>query len=425
MIDWQRLSDGTVLPTAEMNRVAADWRDRETTTFTREVHFVDFASNGKPFTQVATVYTPAKPLTVGGRRVVVVASEGGHDNGREFAVDDLRREGPAPWLAKRGVTFIALTRLGRWNFLTDKPHGSWQDVPLTKRMPMFHRDQKDHWPEREYTVTGADGVSSPTGSQVCRLPRPGSALESHMLALTPTTQMKGFQQALTALGTLKERSKVLLLYWGFSTGGAFLWPFAKRVAPDGIMGFGMSNFPFAHYATRAEKGEHRWLYDPSALRLRERGMQDFAFFSPDLSEDERNKQFEEALHSPRFKSFEDTFMFFNVAATSECIARLWAADFLPQEQRKHGFGALLQENLDLAFPDDSLAGINVLELSGTRDEIQPPDVVRTAASVVRPHCRHYKIVYLEGLHHSIAADQAPIFGALWLDAIEAGYYAPA
>ena len=27
------------------------------------------------------------------------------------------REGPAVWLAKRGVTFVALTRVGRWNFL--------------------------------------------------------------------------------------------------------------------------------------------------------------------------------------------------------------------------------------------------------------------------------------------------------------------
>jgi hypothetical protein len=424
MIDWKQLADGTVLPTSELHRVAAAWQGRESTSFEQDVRFFDFESNGKPFTQVATVYTPAEPLIVKGKRVVVVASEGGHDNGREFAIDDLRREGPAPWLAKRGITFVALSRLGRWNFLTDKPLGSWADVPLDKRMPMFHRGQKAHWPDSEYAVIGAEGVSSPTGSQYCRMPRPGSDLEAHMMALTPTTAMKGFREALAGIDELKDRHRALLLYWGFSTGGSFLWAFAKQMPPDGVMGFGMSSFPIAHFATRAANNDHRWLYDPSAFRLRERGMKDFAFFSPDLSPVERDQQFAEALNSPRFKSFEDTFMFFNVAAGAEAIARLWNADFLPADIRQRGFSALMQENLDLAFPDDSLAGVSALDLSGTRDEIQPPEIVLGAASVVRPHCRRYKVVLLEGLHHSIAADQAPVFCGLWLDAIESGYFEP-
>ena len=86
------------------------------------------------------------------------------------------------------------------------------------------------------------------------------------------------------------------------------------------MGFGMSTFPVAFYATRAIEEEHRWLYDASALRVRERGKKDFAFFSPDLSGAERDKQWAEALNSPRYKSFEDTFMFFNVAALTERLA---------------------------------------------------------------------------------------------------------
>ena len=422
MIDWHELADGAILPKADLERVSARFRGRETTTFVQDVHYFDFESNGKPFTQVATVYTPAEPRVVDGRKVIVVASEGGHDNGREFAVDDLGREGPAPWLAKRGVTFIALARLGRWNFLTDEAFGSWRDVPIEERMPIFHRGQRAHWPASEYEVVGAEGVSSPTGSQFCRLPRPGSQLEAHMMALTPSTSMKGFETALAGIGALEDRRRLLLLFWGFSTGGAFLWPFAKRAAPDGIMGFGMSTFPVAFYATRAVRDEHRWLYDASAFRVRERGMRDFAFFSPDLSDAERKEQWKEALKSPRFKSFEDTFMFFNVAALTESLAKLWNADFLPEEIRKRGFSTLLRENLDLAFPDDSLKGIRVLELSGTRDEIQPPETVRAAAAVVRPHCGRYKIVFLEELHHSIAADQAPVFGSLWLDAIESGYY---
>ena len=48
--------------------------------------------------------------------------------------------------------------------------------------------------------------------------------------------------------------------------------------------------------------------------------------------------------------------------------------------------------------------------------------MRAAADVVRPHCGPYNLVSLEGLHHSIAADQVPVFGSLWFDAIESGYY---
>src|SRR2546429_145081 len=125
MIDWQKLPDDSLLQNADVQRVTEKWQASVTGGFKQEIRFFDFQSNGKPFTQVATLLTPEKPLAVQGKRVVFVASEGGHDNGREFFIDDLRREGPGVWLAKRGVTFIALTRLGRWNFLTDKPYGSW------------------------------------------------------------------------------------------------------------------------------------------------------------------------------------------------------------------------------------------------------------------------------------------------------------
>jgi hypothetical protein len=54
-----------------------------------------------------------------------------------------------------------------------------------------------------------------------------------------------------------------------------LWPLAKRFAPDGIAGFGMSNFPVALFAMRASKNDHRNLYDASAFRVRERGLKDF------------------------------------------------------------------------------------------------------------------------------------------------------
>lgn len=422
MVQAVQFEDGAIISAAELERIAARWQGRETGGFRQEVRFFDFESNGKPFTQVAIVLTPDRPLFVNGRKVVMVASEGGHDSGREFVEDDLHREGPGIWLARRGVTFIALTRLGRWNFLADEALGSWRSVPLDRRMPVFHRAQAGHWEAADFTTEGAAGVSSPTGSQACRFPRPGSALEAHMMALTPTTSMTGFERALDGLGILADRANLLLLYWGFSTGGAFLWPFAKKVAPDGIAGFGMATFPVAYYASRGFRGDHRWLYDSSAFRVRERGLSDYAFFSPDLTDEERLPRFQEALRSARFKSFEDTFMFFNVAALTESVTRLWNAPFLPAEIRARGFAALLRENLDLAFPDSSLAPVRVLELSGTRDEILPDEIVRVSAEVVRPYCDRYTAQQLEGLHHSIDAGQTPLFASVWLEAIVSGYF---
>jgi hypothetical protein len=46
---------------------------------------------------------------------------------------------------ERGVTFVALTRVGRWNFLAPSATGSWEGVPVDARMPIFNRKQKAHW----------------------------------------------------------------------------------------------------------------------------------------------------------------------------------------------------------------------------------------------------------------------------------------
>ena len=423
MLNWQKIEDGTVVDMSVQNKLMEKWRARRSTDFRQEVKFFDFESNGKPFTQVAIVLTPEQPLLVDGRRVVIVSSEGGHDNGIEFIRDYTGKEGAGPWLARRGVTFISLCRLGRWNFLTKEPLGSWIEVPLDQRMPMFHRGQKQHWTADNYTVTGADGVSSPTGSQRCRVAREGSALEQHMMALTPATSIMGFEKALTGCVDLKRRGEMLLFYSGFSTGGPFLWALSKRIPPNGVVGWGTANFPIAYYSSQAFAGQYRWLYDRSTFRVRERGMTDFAFFTGNLTDAERQTQWKEALHSPRFKSHEDTFMFFNVAAQCEALSRLWNAPFLSDEVRKRGFGALVRENLDLAFPDQSLAEVSVLDLFGTGDEILPPaTVARPAASVVRSYCKRYTVALLEGRHHCIDAEHSEAFGSMWLDAIEAGYF---
>ena len=364
-------------------------------------------------------------MTVNGRRVILVTSEGGSDNGSGFIRDNVGNEGLGPWLARRGITFIQLCRLGRWNFLTDKALGSWRDVPLNGRMPVFNRQQQRHWSPDDYHTVSAEGVSSPTNSQSCRIPRPGSELEQYMIALTPLTSIRGFELALRALVPSEAREAVLMLYNGFSTGGAFMWGLAKLLRPDGIVGYGMSSFPIAYYFSRAAQGKYDWLYDRSAARLRERGTRDFEFFNRELSEAQRNELWEHALHHPRFKSHEDTFMFFNVAALAECVSRLWNGSFLPAEERRAGFAALMQQNIDLCLPGETLRSIRVLDLYGTCDEILTPDVARSVESVVGPYCGSYRMAFLEGYHHSITSDHVEAYGSLWLDAIRSNYCLPA
>ena len=68
-------------------------------------------------------------------------------NGRipSFIVTVEGKEGPAVWLAKRGISLVALNRVGRWNFLAPTNDGFWESVPLEKRMPIYERNQKSHW----------------------------------------------------------------------------------------------------------------------------------------------------------------------------------------------------------------------------------------------------------------------------------------
>jgi hypothetical protein len=421
LVDWNALANGSVLSAPLIARAVERARRESDIAYTQEVRYFDFDGHGKPFTQVALVLEPERPMTVNGRRVVLATSEGGSDNGCAFIHDNAGNEGLGPWLARRGITFIQLCRLGRWNFLTDKPLGSWRDVPLSGRMPVFNRQQRRHWSPEDYQRISAEGVSSQTNSESCRIPRAGSELEQYMIALTPDTSIKGFELALRALIPAEARRTALVLYNGFSTGGAFMWPLAKRLRPDGIVGYGMSNFPIAKCFSRSMQGKYDFLYDRSAARLRERGTRDFEFYNRELGDTERNRLWENALHHPRFKSHEDTFMFFNVAALAECVSRLWNGSHLPPDERRAGFAALMQQNLDLCFPGEALASVRVLDLYGTRDEVLPPDVARSVESVVGPYCGSYRMAFLEGYHHSITSDHVEAYGSLWLDAIRSNY----
>ena len=214
--------DGAVLPAEAVAAITNSDAYPETSGYSKSVDYVDFEIYGKPFTQVVMTLRPEMPRLHEGRPIVVVAGEGGSDNGNGFLATYEGREGIGPWLARRGVTFVAVPRLGRWNFFAEGESGSWTDMPLGERMPVFDRHRLEYWSADDYTSHASQGQASPTGSDTYRLPKEGSALYDHMLAATPDAMVEGYRRgvrwALAALGLPRE--KALLLYWGFSTGGS-------------------------------------------------------------------------------------------------------------------------------------------------------------------------------------------------------------
>src|SRR6266852_2250712 len=120
--------------------------------FTKRVEMIDFSAFGQEFTQVVVILTPDKPRLHRGRKLVVVGGEPGSEYAGDFLETPEGKEGLGVWLARRGVTFVALTRVGRWNFLAPDGSGSWADVPVETRMPIFNRKQKAHWTSADYEV---------------------------------------------------------------------------------------------------------------------------------------------------------------------------------------------------------------------------------------------------------------------------------
>src|SRR5204863_860263 len=126
-------------------------------------------------------------------RLVVVGGEPGSEYGMDFISTVEKGDGPAIWLARRGITFVALTRIGRWNFLAPGNDGSWEDVPLQQRMPVFTRTQKTYWASSDYEVksSGAAATTTPSASAVSRFPNKQTTLEHHILAATPAVFLDG------------------------------------------------------------------------------------------------------------------------------------------------------------------------------------------------------------------------------------------
>ncbi|HTL29476.1 MAG TPA: hypothetical protein VL282_09645, partial [Tepidisphaeraceae bacterium] len=170
----------------------------QTGTYRQNIDFIDFSENGQSFTQVVVTLTPDKPRLRNGKKIVVVGGEPGSEYAMDFVTTVEGKEGPAIWLAKRGITFVALTRVGRWNFLAPTKDGSWESVPMNKRMPMFNRAQKAHWSDSDFEVKRADSSAGASAaiSGSYRFPRHGTALEKQMLAATPQVFVDGYRRAL-------------------------------------------------------------------------------------------------------------------------------------------------------------------------------------------------------------------------------------
>jgi hypothetical protein len=419
-------ADRETVPRAELAAIVAADEYPAVSGYTQRVEFIDFTSFGQDFTQAVVILSPDKPRLHRGRKLVVVGGEPGSEYAGDFLVTPEGKEGPGIWLARRGVTFVALTRVGRWNFLAPDGSGSWDGVPLESRMPIFNRKQKAPWTAADYEVksSGLQGATS-GDSAVYRLPKPGTELYRQMLAATPLTYLTGYRLAIERAIAPAQRGDYYVLYWGMSTGGAFLYPLAKSLPPDGYLGWGTSSTGLAYVYRRARGGDFQQPYAQSALRVRERGLDDFTYYTKELDAATRQSWWKNAQKGPRFKSGEDPMMQFGAAALEDVAVRLWLSDFLPSSYREAGLGQLVRDMMEPSYPPAELKKVAILDMNGTRDEAIPPTTVDAHREVMEPYARKYRVARLEGLHHYLfTQDAIKIVGTYWLRFIDSGYFDP-
>ena len=422
-VSWEIPPDNGTMGSEAIDAILTGNDYPETSTYTQAVEFIDFTANGHDFTQVVVTLTPARSRLRNGKKLVVVGGEPGSEYGMDFVSTLEGKEGPAVWLAKRGVTFVALTRVGRWNFLAPTRDGSWETVPIEQRMPMFSRTQRAHWLQSDYEVrrSGVSGAVSASVSAIYRFPRKGTALEKQMLAATPRVFVEGYRLALEK--AIPDRRGSLVFFWGMSTGGASLYPLAKYYTPDGYLGWGTSSTGLAYVNGRTLDGNFNDIYEHSALRVRERGLDDFEFYTRNIDPDTRMQWWKAAQKDPRFKSTEDAAMQFGAAALTEHGLRLWQSDFLPASERKAGFAAFMQAMFEPSYPPAELRNVPVLDLNGTDDEALPPATVDANRKVMEPYAKKYRVGRIAGLHHYLfTQDSIKIVGSTWMRYIDSGYF---
>jgi len=288
---------------------------------------------------------------------------------------------------------------------------------------MFTRTQKSYWPPSDYDTksSGISATNAPSASAIYRFPKKGSALEHQMLAATPAVFLQGYRLALDT--AIADRRNAFVLFWGMSTGGASLYPLAKYYTPDGYLGWGTSTTGLAYLNNRSRVGSLDDLYEHSALRVRERGLDDFEVYTKHIDAATRATWWTAALRSPRFKSTEDAAMYLDASALAEHGVRLWQSAFLPAADRARGFAALMQSMFEPSYPPQELKRVAVLDLNGTADETLPPATVDANRSVMEPYARKYRVGRVEGFHHYLfTQDSIKVVGTLWLQFIDSGYF---
>src|SRR5258706_10846464 len=266
-------------------------------------------------------------------------------------------------------------------------------------MPIFNRDQEAPWTDKDFEVkqSGLTAGASASTSLVYRFPTKGTDLERQMLAATPRIFLEGYRLALEK--AIPDRRGSLVLFWGMSTGGASLYPLAKYYTPDGYLGGGTSSTGLAYVNNRTAMGNFNDIYEHSALRVRERGLDDFEVYTRHVDPRTRAAWWKAALRSPRFKSTEDEAMQFGAAALTEHAMRRWQSDFLPAADRSAGLAALMQAMFEPSYPPAELAKLPILDVNGTDDAALPPSTVDANRSVMQRYARTYGVGRIDGLHH--------------------------
>tara|TARA_R110000824_G_scaffold43078_2_gene126161 strand:+ start:604 stop:1884 length:1281 start_codon:yes stop_codon:yes gene_type:complete len=419
---WELPEDGEILDAASVAEILENEDYPATTEFETTLDYVDFTANGKTFTQVVLRFEPDEPAFHEGKKIVLAATAEGSSSINSFLRTDEDEEGIGAWLARRGVTVVALARIGRWNFFANDRSGEWDDIPLQDRMPIFSQHQEEYWDVDDFTNQPAGGLSSSTGSREVRYAAADSELRDYLIAATPAAVVDGLEAGLRHALSDDERKESLLFYWGFSTGGAFMWPLADRVEPDGFLNWGASPTGLGYfYGSMLEDG-WEWLYGESALRIRGRGREDFDYYNTKADPATKDERWERNLSEPRFKGVEDSLMFFNIAALAQHAVELYESDFLPATKRQAGYNALFEEIVEVAMPGDYLNGIPVWDMYGTEDEVYPYDGAQRARKIQEPYTGPHSIARIEGFNHSIGRNQLPVIGSVWLRAIESGYF---
>ena len=208
------------------------------------------------------------------------------------------------WLAKRGITFVAPTRVGRWNFLAPTKDGSWESVPLGQRMPIFERSQTAHWTGERLHRQARAGSGGPASGAVSRVPKPGTLLDKQLLAATGGTFIEGYRLALEK--AIPDRAELARSVLGHVDRRLDALSAGEILHARRLSGLG-------HQHDRARRGRRPSAQpattttstSPRAVRVRERGLDDFEFYTKEIDPQTRAKWWQAAQRNPRFKSTED------------------------------------------------------------------------------------------------------------------------